>query len=353
MKMFHRKFTLSALLCGLCIALNTPADAAVVFMYHRFGEATLPSTNVSLAQFKSHLDYLARQRFTIWPLSRIGEHLEKHIPLPDHVVALSVDDAYESVYTQAYPLIKARHWPMTVFVSTDAVDQHLHGYMTWEQMREMQENGITFANHSRTHGHLIELEPGETAAAWQQRISDEISYAQQRLEKELGPTAKLFAYPYGEYNPALQKLLAGLGFLAFGQQSGAIGSLSKPQLLPRFPMAENYAELEQFRIKADALPFPVQQVEPASPIINGKNLSPTLTVSVIPEQLPRLKELACYLNGERMTLLSWQDPFRFTVTPSRPLTARRSRYNCTVPSSLKGRYHWFSHLWINPAVAEP
>ena len=286
-------------------------------------------------------------------MSQIAEHLEKHIPLPDHVIALTVDDAYESVYQQAYPLIRAHHWPMTVFVSTDAIDQHLHGYMSWQQMREMQQNGITFANHSRTHGHLIEHGPGETASAWQQRVSDDIHYAQQRLEQELGPTARLFAYPYGEYNPALKKLLAGLGFLAFGQQSGAIGSLSDPQLLPRFPMATHYADMEQFRIKADALPFPVQQIEPDTPLISEKNLNPVLTVAVIPEQLPRLKEIACYLDGKRMTTLSWQDEFRFTVRADRPLTLRRSRYNCTVPSSLKGRYHWFSQLWINPAIAEP
>ena len=345
--------SLPVLLFCFCLVLTDNVSAAVVFMYHRFGETGLPSTNVTLAQFSAHLEFLASHGYQVWPLPRIADHLKNHKPIPDRVVALTVDDAYASVYDQAYPLIKARQWPLTVFVSTDAIDHHLRGYMTWDQMRDMRDHNVTFANHSSTHSHLIERQGKETTAAWQQRVSADITHAQQRLEQELGPTPGLFAYPYGEYTPVLKQLLAELGYQAFGQQSGAIGPGSDLRLLPRFPMAERFAGMAQFSLKAAALPFPVTDIEPDNPVIDSNHLRPTLTLTVDARRLPRLEELACYLNGQKMTTIVWQGKDRFSVSADHNLTERRSRYNCTVPSQQDGRYHWYSQLWINPAVDEP
>ncbi len=62
---------------------------AVVFMYHRFGDDRFPSTNVTLEQFESHLDYLAEQEYRIWPLARIIRHLRCGRDLPDRVIAIT------------------------------------------------------------------------------------------------------------------------------------------------------------------------------------------------------------------------------------------------------------------------
>jgi biofilm PGA synthesis lipoprotein PgaB len=326
---------------------------AVVFMYHRFGEDRYPSTSIRLEQFDAQLRYLAEHDYHVWPLGRVIRHLQAREPLPDRTVALTVDDAFASVYKEAYPRLKARGWPFTVFVSTNPVDRGLTGYMSWEQMREMQANGVRFANHSADHGHLIVRRPGEREAAWQQRVRADILRAQQRLEGELGAQTnsapRLFAYPYGEYDTALAALVHSLGFTALGQQSGAIGPDSDPRVLPRYPMSEAFAGIDGFAAKAASLPLNLAEITPWDPVVTGPNPPPMSAVLADPDIEPG--RVACYASRQGHIEVRWPHPGRrrFTVVAPAPLPTGRARYNCTVPAG-GGRYRWYSHLWIIPPV---
>ena len=84
------------------------ADYATVLMYHRFGEDKYPSTNIRIEQFKAHLDILDNGDYTIWPLGKIVDHLQQGLDLPDRTVAITIDDAYRSVFTEARPLQSTR-----------------------------------------------------------------------------------------------------------------------------------------------------------------------------------------------------------------------------------------------------
>jgi len=325
-----------------CQAAN---QNAVVFMYHHFGEADLPTTNVTLDQFEQHLNLLEHDHYQVWALEKIVDYIRNDQPLPDKTVAITVDDAYRSVYTQAYPRLLAKGWPFTVFVSSDAVDQKLPAYMSWDQMREMRQHGVTFANHSASHDFLIRKRTGESLQGWRQRVIDDIQHAQARIEKELGEGAELFAYPYGEYNEALANIIKELGYTGFGQQSGAIGPYSDMRILPRYPMAEAFADIAQFRTKAASLALPVTDVKPWDPEL-VKDLQPRMEVTLAASDA-RLDQLACYLSNQGHIEIIWLDKDRrFAVRADRPLSVGRSRYNCTAPSAQSGRYYWFSHLWI-------
>ncbi|MBK9131340.1 MAG: polysaccharide deacetylase family protein [Gammaproteobacteria bacterium] len=290
-----------ALLLALCCAGATagvPATA-VVFMYHRFGETSYPATSVRLEQFDQHLEHLAAAGYRVWPLQRIVDRLRDGGEIPDRTVAITVDDAYLSVYTEAWPRLKKRGWPFTVFVSTDAIDRKLPAYMSWAQMREMSRAGVVFANHSARHDYLVRRNAGEDAAAWRARVRADIELAQRRLSDELGAAPMLFAYPYGEYDAALAELVRGLGFTAFGQQSGALGRGSDPRALPRFPMAEAFADSAGFRGKAAALALPVRTVEPWDPVVDGPT-PPRMRIAV--SRAPadgdaRLDALRCFDQG--------------------------------------------------------
>ena len=48
-------------------------------------------------------------------------------PFPSAAIGLSVDDAYLSVYPEAWPRLKGAGLPMTLFVATRAVDRKLSG----------------------------------------------------------------------------------------------------------------------------------------------------------------------------------------------------------------------------------
>lgn len=323
---------------------------AVVFMYHRFGDARYPSTNVTLDDFDAQLNWLAVHHYQVWALPKIVDYLEAGRSIPDHVVAITIDDAYQTVYEYAYPRLKARGWPFTVFVETDAVDQRLPDFMTWDELREMQQHGANFGDHTMDHAHLPFRKKRETDLAWADRVRKDILGAQARLQAELGSSTnsnpKLFAYPYGEYDQDLAELVTGLGYVAFGQQAGAIGEPFDPRALPRFPIEEGYSAISEFSLDAASLPMPVRSVQPWNPLVTDANNPPRLEVSLIPGRVPPAA-LHCYLNGPPMKI-TWLDAIqtRFAIQALAPVGVGRTRYNCT--ALVHGRYYWYSQIWLLP-----
>lgn len=342
------------ILCGLAAIVlaadPAPAAEAVVLMYHRFGEDQYPSTSIRLEQLDVQLDYLATEGFHVIPLARLLDALEHGMKLPDRSVVITVDDAYRSVYEQAYPRFRERGWPYTVFVATGPVDRGLEDFMTWDQMREMQQHGATFANHGTDHDTLIDTTGSETPDARRARIRSDLETSRARLEAELDPVANAFAYPYGEYDELSASVVEALGYIAFGQQSGAVGTGSDRRALPRYPMAEAYAAIDEFRNKVRSRPLPVVDVEPWDPVTRDTRPRIEMTLG---QTDARLDRLACYVSGQGRVDVDWlADRKRFAVQPARDLGAGRSRVNCTAPVAAGDRFFWFSHPWIVVGVGD-
>ncbi len=317
---------------------------AVAFVYHRFAEDRYPSTSVSLEQFDSHLQYLAREDYSVLPLEEIVARLREGGELPDRSVALTVDDGYRSVYQHAYPRLKRRGWPFTVFVSTDAIDARLSDFMSWEQMREMGAHGASFANHSATHAVLHRRGRSTDGPTWRKLVRNDIEKAERRLREELGKAPPLFAYPYGEYDKELAELVKELGFTAFGQQSGAMGAMSDTRALPRFPVAGAYTRLESFKVKAASLPLPVVDLRPWDPVTLERR--PRIEVR-LGQSEARTDKLACFVGGQGKIPVQWLEPGRrFAVAAREELPRGRNRYNCTAPNRDGSRYFWFSQQWV-------
>jgi len=135
--------TLLRLLCTSLLALLLsahPAAAAehcVVLQYHHVSEHTPGITSVTPQQFQAHLDYLQEHDFQVMRLSEVVQRLRNREALPENCVALSIDDAFRSAYAEAWPRVRRYGYPLTVFVSTAAVDRGAVAFMSWEQMREM------------------------------------------------------------------------------------------------------------------------------------------------------------------------------------------------------------------------
>lgn len=336
------RVVLIATLISIGNNLHAEQHSAVVLMYHQFGAKGGATTNIRLDQFDAHLDYLEKNRFTVWPLEKIVEYLRQKQPLPDRTIAITMDDAYRSIYTEAFPRLKKRNWPFTVFVATDPIDKHFPDYMSWDEMREMEKSGVTFANHSRSHDYLVRRKTNESHAQWQQRMKADLQHAQQRLQSELKQVPPLFAYPYGEYNLELAQLVAAMGLTGFGQHSGAIGPHYDFRYLTRFPMNEHYGEMQSFISKVQSLAMPLAKDPGAEPVTREKRPSLTLTFDT---QHPRLRQLSCYFNDRPMKL-QWLNDHKVKIEPQQDLGAGRSRYNCTAPTGEKGRFYWFSQPWL-------
>ena len=140
-----------------CLGQSHAADHAAVLMYHRFGEDKYPSTNIRLDQFDSHLEKLANDNYTVLSLTKIIRHLQDGTELPDRTVAITIDDAYLSVFNEAWPRLRAKGFPFTVFVATDPLDNEHPNYMSWDQLRQLQANGVDIGSQTKTHPHICLL----------------------------------------------------------------------------------------------------------------------------------------------------------------------------------------------------
>lgn len=338
-----------ALLTGFLLSAfwgRVEAASCVVLQYHHFSDKTPAATSISPSLFQQQLDYLESHNFKVLPLVEVIEALRNKRDLPDKCAALTVDDAYTSVYQNAFPMVRKKGWSMSVFVSTDHVGNGKGAYMSWEQMREMAQQGVSIENHGKSHDHLVRYLPGESEEAWRARVTADISTAQEVIARELGTAPSLFAYPYGEYTPAVQEIVRSLGLVAFGQNSGAIWEGSDFTALSRFPMAAQYAAMPGFITKANSLALPVLESLPKETLLGLEERRPLLTLRFAPDLKAR-KGLQCFVNGSKDVTMRWTDTEnQVSVQPNFNLSAGRSRTNCTLASGEAGRFYWYSHDWI-------
>lgn len=317
-------------------AVESAVESAVVIMYHRFGESAYPSTNIRLEQFEAHLAILADGSRTVMPLPEIIDALDKGRVLPEGAVGLTIDDAFSSVYDEAWPRLKAAGLPFTLFVATEAIDRGRGGYMTWQQIRELAAAGVTIGSQTATHLHM--------AAADAARARADVDAANVRFTAELGQPPALFAYPYGEASLEIITVVREAGFsAAFGQHSGVATGSADPHYLPRFAMNENYGDPARFRLAINALPLVVADLSPADPMINADNPPPVGFTIEAPAA--GLNRLACYASHEGKARLERLGDRRIEVRFKTPFPKGRTRLNCTLPTTEAGRWYWFGRQY--------
>ncbi len=303
---------------------------AVIVMYHRFGENQFPTTNVRLEQFDAHITELKSGAYSVLPLAEVTAALLSGKELPPRTVVITIDDAYLSVYQDAWPRLKAAGLPFTLFVSTESVDQQQPDYMTWSQVRELAQAGVTIGHHAHSHASLITLTPDAALA--------DIAKASERFKIELGSVPTLFAYPYGEFDIKLRDAVAQAGFLAaFGQHSGVASDAGPYFSLPRFALNENFSAINRFKLIVNARALPVKDVVPADPRIRTN--PPAFGFTAV-AGLRELKTLACYASHtNKAAALEILGTDRVEVRFDTPFPKGRSRVNCTMPGP-GGRWFW-------------
>ena len=312
------------------------ADHAVILMYHRFGEDRFPSTNIRLDQFDAHLEKLSSGNYSVWPLAKIVDHLQKDMPLPDRTVAITIDDAYLSVFTEAWPRLKAKGFPFTVFVATNPIDRKHRGYMSWDQLRQLQADGVGIGSQTASHPHMHISNLTDVDA--------ELEKSNQRFLTELGLRPNLFAYPYGEYNLAVIERVKAAGFIAgFGQNSGIAHGYDGYFELPRFAMNEQYGAMDRLTLAIDGLPLKASQILPTDVVI-AKN-PPDFGFTLAPE-IATNNQLRCFNNTYDQLKISRLGP-RAEVRFPGLLPSGRARVNCTMPGP-DGRWRWFGKQFLVP-----
>ncbi len=328
-------FAALAVLGGLWPALAA-AEGAVVVMYHRFGDDRYPTTNIRLQQFEAHLSELKSGKYAILPLPEIIRRLRHGDALPDRTVGITVDDAFLTVYENAWPRFRDAGIPFTLFASTEPIDQGKPDYMTWDQVREMVEGGVTIGHHSAAHLSFVRIGP--------QGVEEQIRKASARLKTELGQVPEIIAYPYGEVGAAEQAIVKDAGFAAaFGQHSGAFDTSADFLYLPRFAFNETLGNIKRFKLAVNTLPLPVTDLTPADPRIGVEN--PLLLGFTVMEGIKNLGAINCFASHEGKVETIRLGESRIEVRLTKPLPRGRSRVNCTLPAG-GGRWRWFGRQFF-------
>lgn len=99
----------------------------LVICYHSVVENIASRTGDSIApnlitckMLDCHLNWLGR-RYRFISLDELGSQLERGRPFEEPAVAITFDDGYADVYHHAFPLLKRKGIPATMFVVTDLI----------------------------------------------------------------------------------------------------------------------------------------------------------------------------------------------------------------------------------------
>ena len=326
--------------------LCSPAQAAVILIYHHIAEDTPRVSSTTEAELREHLDHLKEHNFKVMPLDVLLQQLQNGEPVPHNAVAITFDDGYANNYTAAHPILMEYGVPYTIFISPGDIDNRTGPVMSWDQIRRMSEDGVLVANHAMYHEKMAQPEPGESEEAWLQRMRATILDAERRIKEETGQSHRLLAYPYGEFSPRLEALVKELGFIGIGQQSGAVGPTTKMTRVPRFPAAGRFAEMSDLAQKLRTLPFTIVQHRQADPMVTSSQNPPTLSLQLEVDDF-RPAQLRCFAGMEVIEPEWLEDGQTFVAQASKPLRQGRARYNCTAPSiSKRGYFYWYSQPWL-------
>ena len=176
-----------------------------ILMYHdvsRMGGGINLSTRV----FSAQMDYLQKNGYTSVSLDQIAAALRGQATLPPKPIALTFDDGWGHVYTDAMPVLQSHGFQATFFVLAGYSNWHSPTYLSWEQIKSLCAAGMWIGVHSFTHPSLVRL----NAIGLRREIVD----AKTEIEKNTGRPVTVFAYPYGALSPRVMQAVQDAGYVA-------------------------------------------------------------------------------------------------------------------------------------------
>ncbi len=192
---------------------------ALIICYHCVkDEANSCLRPTKVADFENQMQYLSREYDPI-PLETMAQHIQNGTSLPPRAIAVTFDDGYRDNYENAYPIVKRYKIPATVFlttgfVGTGALPAWERGRYTakkplmlsWKQVREMSDGGISFGSHTLTHPFLTRIP--------RKQVLKEIRRSKDIIEQQIGKPVTTFAYPSGDFDSAVKGIVRGAGYSA-------------------------------------------------------------------------------------------------------------------------------------------
>ncbi|WP_058952968.1 polysaccharide deacetylase family protein [Clostridium tyrobutyricum] len=183
-----------------------------VLMFHSIDYEKGNELRIPKDAFREKMKFLKDSGYTTLTLNEFYKFIEENKPVSEKSVLITFDDGYEDNYTNAYPVLKEFGLHATIFVITSTVDKD-SGYLTSNQLREMNRNGIDIESHTVNHDDLDKL-------SYEKQL-ETLRNSKESLENILNKKIDYIAYPFGHFNQNTIKAVQVSGYkMAFTTESG-------------------------------------------------------------------------------------------------------------------------------------
>jgi peptidoglycan/xylan/chitin deacetylase (PgdA/CDA1 family) len=213
-------------------------DSVPILMYHRIatdGPPGLKPWRVAPELFDAHMNALSRAGYQTITLAEWAEALVQQRPVLGKRVLLTFDDGYTDFLSEAIPILRRHDFSATVFLVAERIGQtalwdadfgDCAPLMSWEEIKTLQPMGIEFGAHSCIHRKMTEM--GST------ELADDTTKTRAILEQALGVPVPTLAYPYGDQNESVRRVVGEAGTKAAVTTEQGISKLGDDLLrLPR------------------------------------------------------------------------------------------------------------------------
>ena len=209
-----------------------PADVPILYYHH------VPSRQALHEQLRALLE-AGRE---VVPLRRVVAALRgEGPPLPEKPLVLTFDDGWGSQIQNAAPVLQMERLPATFFVITRYLGT-LPGYMSWDDARTLKELGHEVESHTQNHPSLDRLYDADEGAALA-----EIWESLAVLERRLGRSERIFAYPNGHWSQPVAKLVSRVYRAAVATAGGTFQSQQHLYQMRRIKAEPHYRAQDLLR----------------------------------------------------------------------------------------------------------
>jgi len=218
-----------------------------IIAYHDVDAEPRSGWAMRTEMFVDQMELLAATEQNVVPLADVNDYLAGRCQaLPPRAVVLTVDDGFTCAYTDIAPVLGRLGYPFTIFIYPSLIGSGEHS-LTWAQVAELQRRGADVESHTMTHPHLMRRSHPEMSdavyAAW---LHDELARARAVVEARTKQPVRFLAYPYGDYDAAVEREATSDGYLlALTSESGPNTLTTDPLTLRRFA-PDAATTLEQF-----------------------------------------------------------------------------------------------------------
>jgi peptidoglycan/xylan/chitin deacetylase (PgdA/CDA1 family) len=193
---------LAVLLAGF--AFMSRAYTTPILMYHHIDERAQEwKLSVSPESFSRQMEFLKAHQYRVLSLSDYIDRIKNKKQIPHKSVVITFDDGYDNNFLEAFPVLKKMGFPAIIFIQVDGVGRR--GYMSWDDIVILLENGIDIGSHTVHHGFLPDLSAEDAR--------NEIYESKAVLESRLQRPIPLFSYPGGGFTPAVRQQVIDAGYL--------------------------------------------------------------------------------------------------------------------------------------------